>query len=95
VLAKAGVRYDVRLPVTYASPCQFRGHIVPHLVVQTDHGPLTVMVLAHVKSDTKETFSEGKYRGIVLPAGSGSIAVVAHKGQEFDGDLEAVLEGVR
>ena len=50
VLAKAGVRYNAHLPVTYASPCPFRGHIVPHLVVQTDRGPLTVMVLAHVKS---------------------------------------------
>jgi len=89
------VRYDARFPVTYASPCPFRGHIVPHLVVQTDRGPLTVMVLAHVKSETQGTFTEGDYRGIVLPAGVGSVAVVARKGQEFDGDLKGVLEGVR
>ncbi|HEY6125439.1 MAG TPA: DUF3379 family protein [Steroidobacteraceae bacterium] len=95
VLARAGVRYDSRLPVTYASPCPFRGHIVPHLVVQTDRGPLTVMVLDHVKSDAEGKFSEGEYRGIVMPAGSGSIAVVARKGQEFDGALKDVLEGVR
>jgi hypothetical protein len=95
VLAKAGVRYDPRFPVTYASPCPFRGHIVPHLVVQTDRGPLTIMVLAHEKSEAVGTFTEGEYRGIVLPAGAGSIAVVAHKGQDFDGDLKAVLEGVR
>ena len=75
--------------MTYASPCPFRGHIVPHLVVQTDRGPLTVMVLEHVKSVAEGKFTEGKYRGIVLPAGSGSIAVVARKGQEFDGALEA------
>jgi uncharacterized protein DUF3379 len=95
VLAKAGVRYDPRFPVTYASPCPFRGHIVPHLVVQTDRGPLTLMVLAHVKSETQGAFTEGGYRGTLLPAGEGSIAVVARKGQEFDGDLKAVLEGVR
>jgi hypothetical protein len=95
VLAKAGVRYDIRLPVTYASPCPFRGRIVPHLVVQTDRGPLTVMVLAHVAGHEEGEFSEGDYRGIVLPAGSGSIAVVARKGQEFDGDLKAVLAGLR
>jgi hypothetical protein len=95
VLARAGVHYDSRFPVSYASPCPFRGYIVPHLVVQTDRGPLTVMVLAHVKSGAGGRFSEGEYRGIVLPAGAGSIAVLAHKGQEFDGDLEAVLEGVR
>lgn len=95
VLAKAGVRYDVRLPVTYASPCPFRGHIVPHLVVQTDRGPLTVMVLAHEQRGTEGEFTEGKYHGIVLAAGAGSIAVVAPEGQEFDGALKDVLEGVR
>jgi hypothetical protein len=93
VLAKAGVRYNAHLPVTYASPCPFRGHIVPHLVVQTDRGPLTVMVLAHVKTDmdTRVSFKEGEYHGIVLPAGAGSIAVLAPKGQEFDGALEDLL----
>ena len=95
VLAKAGVHYDIRLPVTYASPCPFRGRVVPHLVVQTDRGPLTVMVLAHVTGGGNEKFSEGDYRGVVMPAGTGSIAVVAHKGQEIDGALEAVLAGLR
>jgi hypothetical protein len=95
VLARAGVRYDVRLPVTYASPCPFRGHVVPHLVVQTDRGPLTVMVLAHEQRQSRGEFTEGKYHGVVLPMGSGSVAVVAPKGQEFDGALEAVLGGER
>ena len=95
VLAKAGVRYDARFPVTYASPCPFRGHIVPHLVVQTDRGPLTVMVLAHVTAEGAGEFSEGEYHGVVLPAGAGSIAVVAREGQEFDGYLKTLLEGVR
>ena len=95
VFARAGVNYDSRFPVTYASPCPFRGQIVPHLVVQTDHGPLTVMLLAHVASGEREKFSEGDYRGVVMPAGTGSIAVVARKGQEIDGALETVLEGLR
>ena len=95
VLAKAGVSYNARLPVTYASPCPFRGRIVPHLVVQTDRGPVTVMVLSHVRTDadSQGTFEEGEYHGIVLPAGSGSIAVLAPKGQEFDGAVEQVVEG--
>jgi hypothetical protein len=95
VLAEAGVRYEVGLPVTYASPCPFRGRVVPHLVVQTDRGPLTVMVLAHVESTAKEKFSEGGYRGVVLPARDGSIAVVARQGQDINGALEAVLAGLR
>jgi hypothetical protein len=94
VLAKAGVKYDSRWPVTYASPCPFRGRVVPHLVVQTDRGPLTVMVLAHVASAEKEKFSESGYRGVVMPAGAGSIAVVARQGQDINGALDAVLAGL-
>src|ERR1700716_453286 len=33
--------------VSYASSCLFRGHRVPHLVMQTEAGPATVMVLVH------------------------------------------------
>ena len=33
--------------VSYANSCVFRGHHVPHLVVQTEAGPVTVMVLVH------------------------------------------------
>ena len=97
VLAKAGVHYNTHLPVTYASPCPFRGHIVPHLVVQTYQGPVTVMVLSHIKTDVLTqgaTFKEGEYHGVVLPAGSGSIAIIAPKGQAYDGAAKLVMEGV-
>ena len=95
VLAKAGVKYDVRLPVSYASPCPFRGHIVPHLVVQTDQGALTVIVLASESVKSRTEFSEGEYHGVLLPAGAGSIAVLAPKGREYAGAVETVLEGMR
>jgi len=95
VFAKAGVRYNPRLPVTYASPCPFRGHIVPHLVVQTDRGPVTVMVLSHERVKTQSEFTEGEYHGVLYPAGAGSIAVLAHTGQEFDGALEQLVDGAR
>ena len=48
VLADAGVRIapDVGV-VSYSNTCRFRGHDVPHLVVQTADGPVTVMILRH------------------------------------------------
>jgi hypothetical protein len=95
VLARAGVRYNPRLPVTYASPCPFRGHIVPHLVVQTDRGPVTVMLLSHEQVKAEGKFTEGEYHGVVFPAGSGSIAVLAPMGREIDGALRQVMEGAR
>jgi len=69
-LADAGV-------VSYASSCQFRGHHVPHLVVQTESGPVTVMVLVHDKVSKPARFDEQGYRGVIVPVpGHGSLAVL-------------------
>jgi hypothetical protein len=63
--------------VSYASSCEFRGHHVPHLVLQTDAGPVTVMVLVHEHSPKPVQFDEQGYRGVVVPVpGHGSLAVL-------------------
>jgi len=74
--------------VSYAQSCLFRGHRVPHLVVQTDMGPVTVMVLVHEPVSKPTPFDENGYRGALLPvAGHGSIAVLA---KDQSGNLAAV-----
>jgi hypothetical protein len=79
VLQRAGVRM---LPgvgtVSYATTCPFRGEKVPHLVVQTSAGPMTVMVLRNEKVSAPMDFDEGGYAGTIVPAGPGSIAVLGH-----------------
>jgi hypothetical protein len=68
--AKAGL-------VSYANSCLFRGHQVPHLVVQSDGGPVTVMVLVHESVPAEVQFADSGYRGVILPVpGHGSIAVL-------------------
>jgi Protein of unknown function (DUF3379) len=63
--------------VSYAASCEFRGHRVPHLVVQTDSGPVTVMVLVHERVPKTVQFDEQGYRGVIVPvAGHGSLAVL-------------------
>jgi len=65
--------------VSYASSCSFRGHVVPHLVVQTASGPVTVMVLVHESMRSPKDFDEQGYRGTIVPVpGHGSIAVLMH-----------------
>ena len=74
--------------VSYAQSCLFRGHRVPHLVVQTGMGPVTVMVLVHESVSKPTAFDEHGYRGTLLPvAGHGSIAVLA---KDQSGNLAAV-----
>jgi len=65
--------------VSYASSCAFRGHRVPHLVIQTESGPVTVMVLVHEGVRKPLRFDEQGYRGVIVPvAGHGSLAVLTH-----------------
>jgi Protein of unknown function (DUF3379) len=63
--------------VSYANSCGFRGHQVPHLVIQTESGPVTVMVLVHERVSKPVQFDEQGYRGVIVPvAGHGSLAVL-------------------
>jgi hypothetical protein len=83
VLAEAHLRLDPRSGmVSYAQSCPFRGHHVPHLAVQTDLGPVTVMILVHESVPKAQPFDEGGYRGIILPVpGHGSLAVLVKDGE--------------
>jgi hypothetical protein len=95
VLREAGVQFDSSMPVLYAMACSFHGRRVPHLVVQTADGPLTVMLLAHEKVDGRMDFSEGGFRGILVPAGEGSVAVLARDGEVPDAAAAKLVSGVR
>ena len=76
--------------VTFAARCVFDGHVVPHLVVRTPSGPVTVLMLRHRTIAKPMHFAEQGYEGVVLPAPKGSIAVVG-KGVV---DLDAVAQKV-
>ncbi len=83
VLRKAGTTLpDGVAGVSYARSCIFRGRLVPHLVVQGENGPVTVMILPDLEVDGPTRFSEHGLFGIILPAAAGSIAIIA--GEESD-----------
>jgi hypothetical protein len=80
VFKQSGVRLRPEaIHVSYAMSCWFRGHFVPHLVVQTVRGPVTVLVLRHersVPSGQVQHFEEGGFRGVIVPAPQGVLAVL-------------------
>ena len=88
VLAGADVSLDpADTTVTYARSCLFDGHWVPHLVVRTAAGPITVMVLNQEHIAARQSFRQNGYSGILVPApGGGTLAVIA----QGDPDLDAV-----
>ncbi len=80
-LHAAGVALDVTSDqITYAQSCWFHGHYVPHLVVQTAQGPATVLILRHEQVKGPRSFREAGMNGVIVPAQSGSIAVLARGG---------------
>jgi hypothetical protein len=83
VLGRAGVRLDGHdKAITYAQSCWFRGWYVPHLIVQTTKGPMTVMVLRHERVAGPERIDEGGFRGVIVPAGVGALAVLARSSDD-------------
>jgi hypothetical protein len=95
VLERGGIRLrpDTVL-VSYASSCLFRGDTVPHLVVQTTDGPVTVMMLRNEKPASPVRFDEQGYSGRIVPAGPGSIAVIGADGADLKEITARVLAAV-
>jgi hypothetical protein len=95
-LAKGGVRLRSNVGlVTYVMSCRFRGHVVPHLVVQTSSGPVTVLVLRDEKVSRAMKFHEQGYAGTLEPSGPGSIAVIGgtdDQVQQAAARIDAALE---
>jgi hypothetical protein len=95
VMERGGIRLrsDAGM-VSYAQTCRFRGAKVPHLVVQTDAGPVTVMVLRDEKVAAPVKFADQGYVGTILPAGPGSVAVLGPTGADLSQVAERVAAAV-
>lgn len=72
--------------VEYARLCYFRGRLVTHLVVAGKMGPITILLLPHIHVSGPQKIDEEGFHGTIIPAGSGSIAIVGNK----DEPMEAV-----
>jgi hypothetical protein len=96
ILAKAGVALDMRSgKVMYARNCLFRGHVVPHLVVTTSRGPVTVLVLPHENVTRRTSFHEDGMSGVITPAPHGSLAILALGSESVDAVAPEIQQSVR
>ena len=95
-LRGAGVRLDITSDrISYAQSCWFRDHYVPHLVVQTAHGPVTVLILRNQQVSGRRTFRESGMSGVIVPAPQGSIAVLAQGSANVDTLATQMQQDVR
>jgi hypothetical protein len=92
VLAGAGVSLDpADTTVTYARICLFNGHWVPHLVVLTATGPVTIMVLRQEHVSARQSFRQNGYSGVLVPdPAGGTLAVIAQGDSNMDDVVRAL-----
>ncbi len=77
--------------ITYAQSCIINGNRVPHLVLQGQRGPVTILLMPEEKINGPERIDGSAINGVILPVGDGSIAIVGEK----DEDLERIEDNVR
>ncbi len=78
VLRRTGARFDGPVgTVTYMKTCPFRDKQVAHVVIEGSTGPVTLMLLPDVKVATPEYFDEEGLKGVIVPVGEGSVAIIA------------------
>lgn len=81
--------------VTYARSCVINGKVIPHLVVQGENGPITLLLLPDEHVDAPVPLEGDAVTGVILPVGEGSIAIVGERGQDVRSMGNRVVEAVK
>jgi hypothetical protein len=80
--------------VTYANPCIINGHRVPHLVIQGQHGPVTILLMPEEKIAELIELEGDNVHGMIVPSGDGSIAIIANRDEPLDAVRQSVIDSV-
>jgi hypothetical protein len=96
VMARAGYALDEGVGlVTYSRTCVFRGYEVPHLVIQGNNGPITVMLLPDIPLVQPVAVDESGFSGSIIPFDKGSLAIVGEPGETEIGRMTRnLVEGI-
>jgi hypothetical protein len=89
----ASMSHDAGL-ITYAQSCSINGKDVPHLVIQGARGPITILLMPHEKLAEATTLDGVNIKGIILPVGDGSIAIIGDREEQLDQVKKNVLDSV-
>jgi len=80
--------------ITFAATCPINGHNVPHLVIQGQHGPITIILMPDEKVSSAIALNDEVQHGVILPVGNGSIAIVGALDEPLDEVRKQVLQSV-
>lgn len=80
--------------ITYANTCTINGKAVPHLVIQGERGPVTIILMPDEKIDGVQELAGQSVNGVILPVGSGSIAIIGEAGERLEQIEQDVVSSV-
>lgn len=89
----AEMNHDAGL-ITYAQSCIINGKTIPHLVIQGEYGPVTILLLPDEKIYEAITLDGVNIQGVILPVGNGSIAIIGNREEQLDRIKRNVLDSV-
>ena len=80
--------------ITYASPCKINGKMAPHLVIQGQHGPITIILMPEESVAGITPLDGDNVHGMIVPVGDGSIAIIGNRGEPLEPIRENLIESV-
>lgn len=80
--------------ITYARTCVINGMRIPHLVIQGEHGPVTVLLMPDEEVSAAMTLNGKGVNGVILPVGKGSIAIIGEREENLDQIERDVIDSV-
>jgi len=80
--------------ITYARSCEINGREVPHLVIQGERGPVTILLMPDEKISAALPLEGDTVHGVILPVGDGSIAIIGVREERLDLIEKRVLKSV-
>lgn len=81
--------------ISYASTCTINGESIPHLVVQGEQGPVTILIMPNEHVDAVVPVENAEFHGAIVPAGDGSIAIIGRKGESIDDIRSKIGQSIR
>ena len=74
---------DVGL-VSYAQTCIINGRAIPHLVIQGEKGPVTLLLMPEEMVSGAVEVNGESIGGVILPHGDGSIAIIGEREERIE-----------
>ena len=80
--------------ITYAHSCVINGRTVPHLVIQGQSGPVTILLMPEESVPEALPLRGDRLIGVILPVGDGSIAILGERDEHLEIIKQKIVNSV-